>query len=98
MGTELNPLGAVTTCGSVSGTQLNVSVFPFILRGIALIGISAQNYPMELRKPLWEKLAGDWKPEHLLELYNEITINEIDDAVAAILKGQLKGRTIVNMQ
>ena len=95
---QLNPLGAVTTCGSVSGTQLNVSVFPFILRGIALIGISAQNYPMELRKPLWEKLAGDWKPEHLLELYNEITINEIDDAVAAILKGELKGRTIVNMQ
>lgn len=94
---QLNPLGAVTTCGSVSGTQLNVSVFPFILRGISLIGISAQNYPMELRKPLWEKLADEWKPGHLLELYNEITINELDEAVASILKGQLKGRTIVNL-
>ena len=41
----LNPLGAVTTCGSVSATQLNMSVFPFILRGISLIGVSAQNYP-----------------------------------------------------
>ncbi|MBP8904177.1 MAG: YhdH/YhfP family quinone oxidoreductase, partial [Paludibacteraceae bacterium] len=41
----LMPLGAVTTCGSVASTELNMSVFPFILRGISLIGISAQNYP-----------------------------------------------------
>ena len=49
---SVQPLGAVTTCGSVSATQLNMTVFPFILRGISLIGISAQNYPMHLRKIL----------------------------------------------
>lgn len=95
---SLNPLGAVTTCGSVSGTQLDVSVFPFILRGISLIGISAQNFPMALREPLWNRMAGEWKPDHLLSMYNEITLEELPAAIEAILKGQLKGRTLVNMQ
>lgn len=93
----LQPLGAVTTCGSVSATQLNMTVFPFILRGISLIGISAQNYPGALREPLWVKLATDWKPDNLLELYTEIRLEDIPATVALILQGKLKGRTIVNM-
>jgi len=93
----LQPLGAVTTCGSVSATQLNMTVFPFILRGISLIGISAQNYPGALREPLWIKLATDWKPNNLLELYSEIRLEDIPETVALILQGKLKGRTIVNM-
>ena len=93
----LQPLGAVTTCGSVSATQLNMTVFPFILRGISLIGISAQNYPGALREPLWIKLATDWKPTNLLELYSEIRLEDIPETVALILQGKLKGRTIVNM-
>ena len=93
----LQPLGAVTTCGSVSSTQLNMTVFPFILRGISLIGISAQNYPGALREPLWIKLATDWKPANLLELYSEIRLEDIPETVALILQGKLKGRTIVNM-
>jgi len=91
----LNPLGAVTTCGSVSSTQLNMTVFPFILRGISLIGISAQNYPTHLRRILWNKLAKEWKPDHLLELYNEITLDEVKPAIELILQGKLKGRTII---
>ena len=94
----LNPLGAVTTCGSVSATQLNMSVFPFILRGISLIGISAQNYPMHLREPLWQKLATDWKPAHLMELYNEIALEDLISAIDLILQGKLKGRTLVKIQ
>ncbi len=94
----LNPLGAVTTCGSVSATQLNMSVFPFILRGISLIGVSAQNYPMHLREPLWKKLSSDWKPAHLMELYNEITLDELVSAIDLILQGKLKGRTLVKIQ
>jgi len=93
----LQPLGAVTTCGSVSSTQLNMTVFPFILRGISLIGISAQNYPGALREPLWIKLATDWKPTNLLELYSEIRLEDIPETIALILQGKLKGRTIVNM-
>ena len=95
---SLNPLGAVTTCGSVASTTINMTVFPFILRGITLIGISAQNYPTHLRKPLWEKLATVWKPTNLLQIYNEITLEEIPEAVNKILEGKLKGRTIVSIK
>ncbi len=94
---SLQSLGAVTTCGSVSSTQLNMTVFPFILRGISLIGISAQNYPTHLRAGLWEKLANEWKPTHLMELYTEINPDELPTAILGILNGRLKGRTIVNM-
>jgi putative YhdH/YhfP family quinone oxidoreductase len=92
---SLQPLGAVTTCGSVSSTQLNMTVFPFILRGITLIGISAQNFPTHLRTPLWEKLANEYKPTHLLDIYNEIGLNDLQNAIDDILQGKLKGRTIV---
>lgn len=94
---SLKPLGVVTTCGSVSGTELNVSVFPFILRGISLIGVSAQNYPMELRAKLWEKIADEWKPTNLMNIYNEITLLELPDAISQILKGGLKGRTVIKL-
>lgn len=94
---SLKPLGVVTTCGSVSGTELNMSVFPFILRGISLIGVSAQNYPMELRAKLWEKIADEWKPTNLMNIYNEITLHELPDAISQILKGGLKGRTIIKL-
>ncbi len=92
---SVQPLGAVTTCGSVSATQLNMTVFPFILRGISLIGISAQNYPMPLRKILWNKMANEFKPLNLLALYNEISLEEIKPAIDLILQGKLKGRTII---
>ncbi|NDP19851.1 MAG: YhdH/YhfP family quinone oxidoreductase [Paludibacter sp.] len=94
---SLQPLGAVTTCGSVSSTQLNLTVFPFILRGISLIGVSSQNYPLHLRKSIWLKLSNEWKPENLMELYTEISIDEIENAIHQILQGKLKGRTIINM-
>ena len=93
----LQPLGAVTTCGSVASTELNMSVFPFILRGISLIGVSAQNYPMHLRTLLWSKLAHEWKPDNLLTIYNEISLEELPEAIQAILNGKLKGRTLINL-
>jgi len=94
---SLQPLGAVTTCGSVSSTQLNLTVFPFILRGISLIGISAQNYPTELRYPLWKKLSNDWKPEHLHEMFTEISLDQLNENIQKILAGKIKGRTLVNL-
>lgn len=91
------PLGAVTTCGSVSSTSLNLSVFPFILRGISLIGVSAQNYPYAQRKPLWEKLATEWKPVNLLDIYTEISLEQLPESIDSILSGKLKGRTLVKL-
>ncbi|HOL29258.1 MAG TPA: oxidoreductase, partial [Paludibacteraceae bacterium] len=94
---QIQPLGAVTTCGSIHSTEFYISVFPFFLRGISLKGVSAQNYPMNLREKLWKKLAADWKPEQLLNLYTEISLPQLSEAIDNMLQGKLKGRILVNL-
>lgn len=93
----LKPMGAVTTCGSVASTNLPLNVFPFILRAVTLIGVSAQNYPTALRSDLWQRLATDLKPDNLMDMYREITMEELPEATQLILSGKLKGRTIVRI-
>lgn len=90
-------MGVVTTCGSVASTKLDLNVFPFILRAVSLVGISAQNFPAEDRPDLWNKLATAWKPDHLEALADEIELDELPAKVDAILKGSLKGRTLVRL-
>jgi acrylyl-CoA reductase (NADPH) len=89
--------GVVTCCGNVASPNLPITVFPFILRGVSLMGIDSQHCPMEFRSKIWEKLAQDWKFDMLDKIYDEITLDQLDDKIEAILKGQLKGRTIVNL-
>jgi putative YhdH/YhfP family quinone oxidoreductase len=93
-----NPMGVVTCCGNVASPKLDLTVFPFILRGVTLIGIDSQNYPMTYRERVWNKLAGDWKPDKLAETCTEITLNELSEKIDLMLEGKLKGRTIINMK
>ena len=92
-----NTMGAVTCCGNVASPKLNMTVFPFILRGITLIGIDSQNYPMKYRTEVWNMLAKDWKPSQILDNYTEIKLEEIQNKIDLILQGKLKGRTIIKM-
>ncbi len=94
----IQPMGVVACCGNVASPQLNLTVFPFILRGVSLIGIDSQNYPMRYRREVWTKLAGPWKPEHLMEVFSEITLEELDERIDLILAGRLQGRTVINLQ
>jgi len=89
--------GTVTCCGLVGSIDLNVNVYPFILRGVSLLGIDSVQCPMEPRLKVWEKLAGDWKLPQLEELVSECTLDDLEEKISAILQGQLKGRTIVNL-
>jgi len=91
-------MGVITSCGNAASIKLNLTVFPFILRGVSLIGIDSQNYPMSYREHVWQKLANDWKPDTLADTCNEITLNDLDNSIALILKGQIKGRTVVNLE
>ncbi len=59
--------GTITCCGNVASPDLPTSVFPFILRGVSLLGVDSQNFPMEQRKILWEKLAGEWNLDGFFE-------------------------------
>jgi putative YhdH/YhfP family quinone oxidoreductase len=89
--------GTVTTCGNVASPKLATTVFPFILRGISLIGIDSVECDMELRTKLWDLLSKEWKIEAISKHVEEITLNELESKIQLILKGKLMGRTIVNL-
>jgi acrylyl-CoA reductase (NADPH) len=92
--------GAVAACGMVGGAELNVSVFPFILRGVALLGIDSQHYAMERRQALWRRMAGAWRIEGLADipgLVTEVDLDGIEPAIEDILVGATVGRVVVRL-
>jgi acrylyl-CoA reductase (NADPH) len=90
--------GSIAAYGNTGGTNLNTTVFPFILRAINLLGIESVNCPMELRDQLWHRLASNYKPRHLLDMIgHEVPFEELPQALATILKGGSRGRTLIKV-
>ena len=89
--------GVVTCCGLVGAPDLPVNVFPFILRGVSLLGIDSVQCPTGPRLEVWQRLAGPWKPTHLETAVTEVTLENLEAPIAAILAGQVRGRTLVNL-
>ena len=87
--------GAVTCCGNVVSGDLQLTVYPFILRGVTLLGVDSANTVRETRLAIWKKLGSDWKLPHLDELSREITLEQLEEHIGLILEGKLKGRTVV---
>ncbi|HWO94840.1 MAG TPA: acryloyl-CoA reductase [Bacillus sp. (in: firmicutes)] len=89
---------SVAVSGLTGGGEVPTSVYPFILRGINLLGIDSVYCPMETRKQIWDRMATDLKPDHLLDSVNqEITLEELPETLPIILKGQVRGRIIVRL-
>jgi len=89
--------GAVTCCGNVASPELHTSVFPFILRGVSLLGIDSVNCTREDRFHIWNNLAGEWKVSQLHELSSETALDDLEREIQLILKGGQKGRIVVNL-
>jgi acrylyl-CoA reductase (NADPH) len=90
--------GSVASCGNTGGPNVSTTVFPFILRGVNLLGIDSAYCPMDLRRQIWEHLASDYKPKSLLAtIAHEVPLDELPQALATILKGGVRGRTIVRI-
>jgi acrylyl-CoA reductase (NADPH) len=87
---------AVAACGNTGGVKLPATVLPFILRGVSLLGIDSVQTPIEARRETWKRLADDLRPRHIDDA-NEISLDELDTTLAAILKGELQGRTVVKL-
>ena len=91
--------GSVAASGLTAGTKLPTSVFPFILRGVNLLGIDSVYCPMEVRLKIWDRLASDFKPANLKELIQEeVTLEQLPEVLPTLLKGQARGRIIVNLK
>lgn len=89
--------GAVTCCGNVASPDLPLTVYPFILRGVTLMGIDSQNCPMPTRVQVWQNLADKWKLPHLDKMTTETTLEGLTEEIDLILQRKHKGRTIVRL-
>lgn len=91
--------GALALSGNAGGVNFSASVFPFILRGVKLLGIDSVDCPFQLRQEIWHKLATSMKPADLeAMLDNEITLTELPTALEKILAGKMRGRTLVKLK
>jgi putative YhdH/YhfP family quinone oxidoreductase len=89
--------GVVTCCGLTGSAELPLNVFPFILRAVTLIGIDSAQCPALLRQQVWQRLAGELKPTRLLESAAVSPLSGLEEKFAAMLRGELRGRTVVNL-
>ncbi len=92
---SLKPHGNVASCGNVASPLLYTSVFPFILNGINLLGINSATTPMPIRQSLWNKLAGEWKPDLQRIETKLIAFDEIHASIEKILHGKITGRVVL---
>lgn len=90
--------GNIASCGMAGGIGLNTTVFPFILRGVSLLGISSNNTPYDLRVQLWDRLANEWKPPQLDKICtNEVPLEGMEEIFRNMMSGGSLGRTVVRI-
>ena len=92
------PQALITCCGNVASPDLQLTVFPFILRGVSLVGIDSQNFPLRERTVLWQKLATEWKPQGLGSMAREVQLAGLGPEIELILQGRQQGRIVVRLQ
>ena len=89
--------GAVVSIGLVESSDLNITVFPFILRGVSLLGLSASETSMKDRKKIWEKLSNEWKPENIDDLVTVCNLEGLSREIDRINTGDKIGKVVVDM-
>lgn len=87
--------GIVTCCGMTGSTEVNTSIFPFILRGVHLAGIDSVEASLSVRNLIWGKLSNEWKLSNLEDISTEIGLEELPDKLDEILTGKAKGRYVL---
>lgn len=94
---QINYGGAVAACGLAGGMDLPTTVMPFILRGVRLIGIDSVMCPTEQRIAAWQQIVELLPPTFYEQAATEITLAEVTQAADAIIKGQITGRTLIQL-
>ncbi|MCA9270563.1 MAG: YhdH/YhfP family quinone oxidoreductase, partial [Planctomycetales bacterium] len=94
---SLTHRGCVAACGLVGGTELNLSVHPFLLRGVTLDGIDSAQCPRPQREEVWRLLSGEWKLPQLDALRTVVSIEQLEPQIEAILAGRIAGRVVVEV-
>lgn len=94
----IEPWGNIASCGMAGGHGLHTTVFPFILRGVSLLGVSSTNCDIETRRRLWDRLGNEWKPPHLDEIISEeVALDGMEPVFQRLLRGEARGRSVVRI-
>lgn len=91
----LNYGGSVAACGLVDSPALSSSVFPFILRGVNLLGVDSVELPLSKKQSVWNKIGAEWSLPQLEEASQVISKDELSDRLSQILGGGAKGRYVL---
>jgi acrylyl-CoA reductase (NADPH) len=89
--------GAVAACGLAGGMDLPASVAPFILRGVALLGVDSVMCPQKIRREAWRRLGTELDRQSLAQISGEIDLSGVVEAGRRILDGQVRGRLVVRI-
>jgi acrylyl-CoA reductase (NADPH) len=89
--------GTVAASGNTGGPGFATTVFPFILRSVALVGIDSAQVPIAERRVIWDRIAGDLRPNGLGEAITEVTLDTLPGALDGILAGRARGRWVVRV-
>jgi len=89
--------GSVACCGLTAGTNFQASVLPFILRGVNLLGVDSVEIPLVVKASMWDKLSVQWKLPNLDDLVQEISLDQLPEAIERTLAGQQTGRILVRL-
>jgi putative YhdH/YhfP family quinone oxidoreductase len=89
--------GCVAACGLAGGNDLPGSVFPFILRGVSLVGVDSVLAPKAKRERAWQRLATDLDQAKLAEMTSIEPLSNIFALADRIVKGQIRGRTVIEV-
>ena len=95
---QLEHNGVAACCGNVLGGDLNTSIYPFILRGVSLMGVDSGIALMQDRERIWDKLATEWKIPHLEEISQTCTLEDLPAKIEKMLKGGLTGKVLVSLR
>ena len=89
--------GTVAACGLAGGHAMNTTVFPFILRGVSLLGIDSVYCPQPYRTEVWQRLSQDLPLEALRATMHEVPMSDLFSLSEKILQGKVKGRVVVDV-
>jgi|SRR5579884_1811729 len=87
----------VAVCGLAGGSELHATVFPFLLRGVAMIGIASSSTPREDRAAAWARLAAELPREVLRTISQVAPLTNVPRLSRAILQGQIRGRVVIDL-
>lgn len=94
---NMRQAGTVASIGNAASFKLNTTVFPFILRGVSLLGIDSGYIGFPTRQRVWDRLASDLHPRHLAAVTKMIEFDDLPAAFDDFIEGRIRGRTVVRI-